>query len=281
QTVSLGEDYVETICGDIHEELIYTYEVCETISDNPFVDPYDEKDNKTVPEEDKGDGSEEEHIDSDDLTDKEKCINDFLTSKGNTFVKEIMQNFKGNSEFDIKIQSVDRIFGENNDDLNGETRFTLGNEIIFIDISSYQANQNSALEVARTILHEYIHADMLRKLNTSDQTNEVLDFIKTYEKYKQTKFEPTAQHETMAELYLKSMEDALKDFYKNVLVGDYNYNTNNGTNPLPDSFYEALAWRGLKDHNVQAYKDLSNTKKQELEKALTDHFHSITKSCPN
>ena len=32
-----------------------------------------------------------------------------------------------------------------------------------------------------------------------------------------------------------------------------------------DAFYEALAWRGLKEHDVQAWKDLSPDRKQELD----------------
>lgn len=86
----------------------------------------------------------------------------------------------------------------------------------------------------------------------------------------------------MADLYVNSIKDALKSFHKNVLVGDYNYLTNNGSNPLPDSFYEALAWQGLKNVNVKAYTDLSDSKKKELTNSLNAHYHhSTTKNCPN
>ena len=64
-------------------------------------------------------------------------------------------------------------------------------------------------------------------------------------------------------------------------MGDYNYLTNNGTNPLPNSFYEALAWQGLKDANVKAYTDLSTPKKTELTNSLNTHYHSTTKNCSN
>ena len=68
---------------------------------------------------------------------------------------------------------------------------------------------------------------------------------------------------------------------KNVLVGDYNYLTDNGTNPLSDNFYQAMAWQGLKNKGVEAYKTLSDAKKQALESALTLHYPSTTKNCPN
>ena len=91
----------------------------------------------------------------------------------------------------------------------------------------------------------------------------------------------TLQHNTMAELYINSIRDALISFHKSVLVGGYNYLTNNGANPLPDSFYEALAWQGLKDANVKAYTDLPNFKKTELTNSLNTYYHRTTKNCPN
>jgi len=53
----------------------------------------------------------------------------------------------------------------------------------------------------------------------------------------------------------------LMTFHKNVLKTDYKkfVKYNNGQEPT-DLFYEALAWRGLKEHNVEAYKDLTPKK---------------------
>ena len=70
------------------------------------------------------------------------------------------------------------------------------------------------------------------------------------------------------------------NFHENVLIGDYNYLTNNGLNPLPDSFYKALAWQGLKDHHVEAYINLPDSKKTELTNALNTYYHATTKNCP-
>jgi hypothetical protein len=140
---------------------------------------------------------------------------------------------------------------------------------------------NKALEVAKTILHEYIHADMYRKLNTKDPTTGELDFKETYEKFKSVNFKATAQHETMADLYVGEMTNALKDFHKYALVADYNYLTDNGANPLPDSFYEALAWEGLRQHDVKAYTDLSDDKKKELNDSLELYYPTTTANCPN
>ncbi|CAA0232870.1 conserved exported hypothetical protein [Tenacibaculum maritimum] len=222
-----------------------------------------------------------EDIDFDDqiidlLTGKAKCLNDSLTKNGNTFIKDILKKFQGVSEFDINIKSVDKIFRTGTTiELNGKTIEPLSG-VIEIHISTNKLSDMPALGAARTLIHEYIHADMFRKLNTPNPTSGDLDFKSTYEKYETEK-----QHNSMAELYVNSIRDALKSFHKSVLVGDYNYLTNNGINPLPDNFYEALAWQGLKEHNVQAYTDLSSSKKTELTNALNTHYHSTTKNCSN
>jgi hypothetical protein len=63
----------------------------------------------------------------------------------------------------------------------------------------------------RIILHEYIHADIYRKLNTKYDANGALDFNKTYETY-------GSQYGTMAVLYINSMKEALKAFHKMCLL---------------------------------------------------------------
>lgn len=211
------------------------------------------------------------------LEDKEACINKLLMKNGGNYVNTLLQHFEGESEFDIKIKSKNTVFStDRNKYVNGQTRYTTGQNIIYIDISTDKLSTMPALAAARTLIHEYIHADIFRKLNTKYPNNGELDFKKTYEKYETEK-----HHNAMADLYVNSIRDALKDFHKNVLVGDYNYLTDNGTNPLPDSFYEALAWQGLKEHNVQAYTDLSDSKKAELTNSLNTYYHSTTKNCPN
>ena len=225
----------------------------------------------------------EEQIDDEGLTGKAECLNDHLDKKGDSFIKDILKKFEGNSKFDIKIVSKNKVFPtgvSTGSGLNGKTRYVKGSNLINIEISTSKLSNMPALAAARTLIHEYIHADMYRKINTTNYDGD-LDFKTTYEKFKSGNFKATAQHETMAELYVNSMTNALKDFHKNVLTGDYNYLTNNGTNPLSNSFYEALAWQGLKDDNVKAYTDLSSLEKTALANALNAHYHSTTKNCPN
>lgn len=112
------------------------------------------------------------------------------------------------------------------------------NNVIEIHVSSTQATLRSALSVARTLLHEYIHADIFRKLETRTNTISELNFKSVFEQYEED------HHETMAALYVKSMRDALKNFHKTALTEDYNAYVNHFGTPPNDYFYEALAWQG-------------------------------------
>jgi hypothetical protein len=206
-----------------------------------------------------------------ELTGKAKCLDSLLTKNGTNFVKDLLKNFEGESEFDIKIRSQDKVVSKGKE-VNATTTKPV-NKIITINISSSKLNQHAALDGARTILHEYIHADIFRKLNT--KYIEDLDFKRTYDAY-------GTQHEVMGALYVNKMRDALKYFHKNVLTEDFNkYTAYYGEVPS-DDFYEALAWRGLKEHNVKAWTDLSTERQEEINE-LSIRVDVLTKAviCSN
>ncbi|NQX81606.1 MAG: hypothetical protein HRT66_06400 [Flavobacteriaceae bacterium] len=208
----------------------------------------------------------------DELTGKEKCINDLLRENGNDFIADILNKFAGESEFDIIIQSAN--LGST---VNGNTQpVTINNKIVMIiNINTSNMSTAPVLGAVRTIMHEYIHADMHRKVYTIDNTSkDILDFKATYYSYA-NKFK--RQHETMAKLYVDEMANTLKEFHQTVMLNDYNHLSNNGSISL-DEFYEALAWEGLKGANVEAYNDLSPSKKTSLGKALQLHFYDTTRN---
>lgn len=210
-----------------------------------------------------------------ELTGKAKCLNDLLDKNGDSFVKKLLANFRGESEFNIKIVSKDNVFStETGLEVNGNTTSPLNNTIV-IDISTSRTNINSNLDAVRTILHEYIHADIFRKLNTKYPVSGELNFKKTYETY-------GSQHGTMGALYITSMRDALKSFHKNVLTNDYNSYINYYGETPSDAFYEALAWGGLRDSNVKAWEDLSTLMKTEIENLVKRNaVLTRTAPCPN
>jgi hypothetical protein len=220
---------------------------------------------------------------TDELIGKAKCINALLNKSGNSFVQKILSNFTGTSKFDIRLESLEKITTIDENGVvredNGKTLHVPGTTQMTIQISTSRIESRAALEGVRVILHEYIHADMYRKISLmsdNDKSQEVLDFKKVFELYEDN------QHSTMAILYLNSMKTALKEFYETVLTDDYNkYIAYFGEVPS-DAFYEALAWGGLRDAKVKAWTDLSADKKASIE-SLAGRINSLGKTvpCPN
>lgn len=210
------------------------------------------------------------------LTGKAKCLNDLLNKNGNSFIQNLFSKFKGTSKFDIAISSADVVLGKKNGverEINGRTLMPKG-KLIEIEISTSRVNARAPIEVARIILHEYIHADIYRKLGTELATNvENLDFKTTYEKYE------GEQHSVMAKLYVDSMKESLKQFHQSLFPGDISaYTAYYGEAPN-DAFYEALAWGGLRDEDVKAWNELSAAKKASIE-ALASRVERFSKTSP-
>ncbi|MDP5200440.1 hypothetical protein [Flavobacterium sp. DG2-3] len=207
------------------------------------------------------------------LTGKAKCLNSLLSSSGNNFVQNIFNQFAGKSEFNIQIVSLPNVYSSTNQEVNGTTGFDKVNSLITIEISTNRLDGLAALESARIILHEYIHADIYRKLNTTNSNDiDASNFKQVFETYEN-------QHNAMAQVYLSSMKDALKSFHKTVLSADYNKYTNYYGEEPSDAFYEAMAWGGLKDSSVKAWTDLPEDKKASIN-SLASRVPILGKSVP-
>ncbi len=76
-----------------------------------------------------------------------------LTQNGNDFVVKLLSNFKGVSEFIITISSKDVVYNAVGEEKNGVTRYTKGQNDIFIDINSSRILGVGDLEAVRIILH--------------------------------------------------------------------------------------------------------------------------------
>ncbi|MEO8237606.1 MAG: hypothetical protein ABI576_05805 [Flavobacterium sp.] len=198
-----------------------------------------------------------------ELTGKAKCLNDLLTKNGDSFVQGILVRFEGKSTFNVRLVSVDKIFSKDQDangnypEVNGHTEPPVGNEIV-IKISTTKSDENSSLDLVRTILHEYIHADLFSKTFTGIY-NGKSDFETVTKMY-------SMHHSNMAVNYLNGMKEALKKFHKTVLTDDYNKYTNYYGEEPSDAFYEALAWGGLRDNKTKAWEDLPADEKAAIEK---------------
>ena len=123
-------------------------------------------------------------------------------------------------------------------------------------------------------MHEYVHADIVRKIYTPDQlTNGVPSFKTIFNDY-------GSAHGTMAGLYLDSMKEALKDFHKNALTEDYNKYVDYWGHEPSDSFYEAMAWSGLQYENVKDWVDLPDQKKKNIIALASKENAYLTKNAP-
>ncbi|WP_456422019.1 hypothetical protein [Lutibacter sp.] len=71
----------------------------------------------------------------------------------------------------------------------------------------------------------------------------------------------------MTDYYRISIEEGLRE-YATLIGNSY-------------QLYKALAWQGLKQHDVKAYTDLSDSKKEELKNSLEFHLPTTTPNCPN
>ena len=86
------------------------------------------------------------------------------------------------------------------------------------------------------------------------------------------------QTDNLLFLEFNKIKGIVQNFHKTVLVGDYYYLSNNGQVSL-DDFYEAIAWRGLKIHGVQAWEDLPQERKEETDQAYLQYISSISYYC--
>ena len=209
---------------------------------------------------------------TDNLTGKAKCINDLLNQNGNSFVEKLLNSFAGTAKLNIVIGSADKVFNRENEELNGKTTYTVGSNDLQILISTTKVESISSLEAARLILHEYIHADMLRKLLTTDINDiEAANFREVYSRYAGEQY-----HTAMASQYMNGMKGALKDFHKNVLREDFDKFVNYYGKEPDDELYEAMAWNGLKEVDVVAWNNLTPEKKASINTIFNNQLKKLT-----
>lgn len=182
------------------------------------------------------------------------CLNNVYTQLGNapTF-QNYLQNFDGDfSVANLKFSASGNLADFNNDPTtNAQTLTPLTSNLIEIQFNTNNLNRPS-LEVARTMIHEMIHAEIYRKMlsctnvphvnfhNYSQQqwvtyiNNLQSNFPGIYDYYVRWAVgnnNPGAQqHEQMAQHYINIIIQALKQF---------------DNNSQSDDVYKSLAWEGL------------------------------------
>ena len=133
-------------------------------------------------------------------------------------------------------------------DINGQVENING--IHHISINSGNLNRPDLL-IARTILHEMVHAEIYRALESNGITPLDDDFAYNFDSYVflRTRGDSGPQHHAyMAEQLLAKMGMALMDIHKDQFPQDYQKFSQymNYTKGIPLDFYKNLFWEGLK-----------------------------------
>ncbi len=172
--------------------------------------------------------------------------------------KNILQNFDG--EFSVAHLKLSAGVSQTNPNANAVTKAP-NNYIIEIMFNPNKLNRPS-LSVARTLMHELIHAEMYRKLlslaNQGDlnysgwSIQEQRSYVNSirnnfpgiYDYYR--RYVKNWQHEQMAQHYRGQIEQGLRQF----------------DNSKPQSLYNTLAWVGLQ--NTAAWNNLTIAQKENI-----------------
>ncbi|MCZ8329743.1 MAG: hypothetical protein O9282_00370 [Flavobacterium sp.] len=209
------------------------------------------------------------------------CLNSVYTQLGKapTF-QNYLKNFDGNfSVANLKLESSTTL--PNN--INAETS-PPSNYTITITFNANNLNR-PGLSIARTFVHEMIHAEIFRKLlscanlpnlnfnnySTEEWKNFIIslkdNYPGLYDYYLRYFFnvpssQPVSdeQHQLMAQHYRTIIVNALKEY----------------DNTKPESLYQALAWEGLK--NTVAWNNLSTTEKNNIN-TIINNFNISNTNC--
>lgn len=187
---------------------------------------------------------------------------------GNNNINWILNNFKdGNepSEFNLKF--------EMSSELRNQTNATTTNsgKTFIIKINQNRAeNINTVLTIARTIIHEGIHA-RLREFAVRKGSNET-SFPGVYDYFR--RFKKNWDHQQMADYYRSTIARGLKQF-------------DNGQNS--DQFYNDMAWEGLAnivdENNVpnqiytEAWKKLTIAEQNRIKSTIKNEKINGIKTC--
>lgn len=203
------------------------------------------------------------------------CLFDVYTQLGKVLAfQSYLQNFDGDfSVAHLKLSSSTSL----PNDINAETTEPI-NYLINITINENNLNRPS-LDIARTLIHEIIHAEIFRKLlSVAGQpnipwSNEFIISIKDnypglYDYYLRFQYNipvgqeaTSAQHEAMAQHYRGIIKNALQQF-------------DNSSNS--QETYDALSWVGL--GGTTAWNNLSSNEKMNII-SLRNSFYLNNSNC--
>lgn len=179
------------------------------------------------------------------LKEKEKCAYEKMTSL-NLF-KSTINKFENNDNYNLTLKS----WTKNACNSTSDDGCTDASDLINGNITIYIQNPGrGTLDVAAMILHEGIHAEIFKYvdeykkgLDPSDRANLLNYYFQYKAQNDNTLLTSTAQHQHMADKYIRPIAEALRQLDKNKY-------------PLND--YMGLAWDGLRRYGWDGYYDNGN-----------------------
>lgn len=216
----------------------------------------------------------------DNLKDKAKCI--YTGIKENSLLKKTLEKFKGKTPTNLILEQKSNLREDDEDSespiVNGKTYYGDSYNITIV-LNTEQSRNRPSLAVARTILHEAIHADIYRKIKEnggllySNGTWKIngsrANFPSLFDAYNEDTKNP--YHNYMAKYYREAMELGLKEYAKS--IGE----------SYSDQFYKDMAWAGLMDTKAwdQQYADKAYAEKEKnrIKKVIQDYSNSGINEC--
>ena len=176
-------------------------------------------------------------------------------------------------------------FGSLPVNINGQAQKS--GSIITITINRNNLLGRSDLMVAKTVIHELVHAEIMAALSSKGITNLDKDFGKNFDLYVKTFIgENNSHHNYMADNLSSLMGKALMDLHKDQFVEDYNkFKKYLNKSEIPQSFYNNLFWEGLKETRAYAIKKaasngiIGGSPIENIDRDIKNAIELMTKPC--
>ena len=202
---------------------------------------------------DPGDGNTGISVDINDSNLK-PCMQDIMTDVeklANGSIGDIIKKFSNNENSKYNWKLID---GKLPPNINAQTsqRFDAASKIVTTIFDGEKFSKASDLSIARTIIHESIHAYLINHFRVEPGTANAA-FPKLVQDYANQRYGGNAnaiQHEEFARQYVNEIANALSEF--DILRG-YTH---------PRTYYEDLAWGGLE--GTDAFTNLGDEDKQRI-----------------
>jgi len=209
----------------------------------------------------------EEEVCTSGAFDSNNCINSVWAKlKSTNAAFNILSNFENSGWIELCLDTYQA--NTNNKGLTSKS-----GSVITIKLNENKLNR-SQLDIARTFLHELVHAELYRKVASVNNSISITNFPGIYDYYR--RYIKNWQHQQMAGHYINSIAAGLALF-----------DSNNHT----ESFYKDIAWLGLwkiPDYNTtdpndliesDAWKSLSSQEQNRIKNSLVSFKNSENKNC--